>query len=187
MASTPVINLRKGHAVRYNNDVCVVSDFELKTPPRMASFVQMSVRSITIGKVYNLRMTSNESLESVNLSRDAHEYSYKDSSGYHFIHPETYDDVLVSEALVTPVKNYLYEGGKYILVFTDEVVASIELPASMVLTVAESSEGVRGDSANNMYKPATMETGLVVQVPLFINRGEKISVKTEDGSYLGRA
>ena len=82
MASTPVINLRKGHAVRYNNDVCIVSDFELKTPPRMASFVQMSVRSITIGKLYNLRMTSNESLESVNLSRDAHEYSYKDTDGF---------------------------------------------------------------------------------------------------------
>ena len=85
------------------------------------------------------------------------------------------------------MKNYLYEGGKYILVFTDDVVASIELPASMILTVAESSDGVRGDSANNMYKPATMQTGLTVQVPLFINRGEKISVKTEDGTYLGRA
>ena len=72
MASTPVINLRKGHAVRYNNEVCIVSDFELKTPPRMASYVQMSVRALSTGKVYNLRMTSNESLESVNLVRDPH-------------------------------------------------------------------------------------------------------------------
>ena len=73
--------------------------------------------------------------------------------------------------LVEPVKKYLIEGNKYILVFCDDVVASIELPASMIMTIAESSEGVRGDSANNMYKPATMETGLVVQVPLFINPG----------------
>ena len=187
MASTPVINLRRGHAVRHNNDVCIITDMEHKTPPRMASYVQMSIRSLSSGSITNLRMTSNQSLDAVNLNKVDYEYSYKDSSGHHFIHPETYDDVLVGEQMVAPVKNYLYEGGKYILVFTDDVVASIELPASMILTVAESSDGVRGDSANNMYKPATMQTGLTVQVPLFINRGEKISVKTEDGTYLGRA
>ncbi|MEG1938371.1 MAG: elongation factor P, partial [Akkermansia sp.] len=73
-----------------------------------------------------------------------------------------------------------------ILLFTDEVVVSVELPASLVLTVKEAPEGVKGDSANNVYKSATMETGLVVQVPLFIKPGERISIKTEDGSYLGR-
>src|SRR6476620_4933196 len=88
MPSTPVINLRKGHAVRYNNEVCLVSAFELKTPPRMASYVQMSIRTLSTGKVYNLRMTSNESLESVNLERNPHEFSYKDGDGYHFMHPE---------------------------------------------------------------------------------------------------
>ena len=187
MASTPVINLRKGHAVRYNNDVCVVSEFELKTPPRMASFVQMSIRSITIGKVYNLRMTSNESLDSVNLSRDQHEFSYKDGDGYHFMHPTTFEDVVLSEDMVAEAKNYLIEGQKYLIVFTDETIAGIELPPSVVLTVTDAPEGVRGDSANNVYKTATVETGLQVLVPLFINNGEKISVKTEDASYLGRA
>lgn len=187
MASVPVINLRKGHAVRHNNDICVVSDYELKTPPRMASYVQMSIRSITIGKVYNLRMTSNESMESVNLNRDAHEYSYKDGDGFHFLHPETFEDVLLGEDMVKDVKQYLIEGQKYLIVFADERVAGIELPPSIVMEVTEAPEGVRGDSANNVYKAATMETGLNVQVPLFINRGDKISVKTEDGSYLGRA
>ena len=187
MASVPVINLRKGHAVRHNTDICVVSEYELKTPPRMASYVQMSIRSITIGKVYNLRMTSNESMESVNLNRDAHEYSYKDGDGYHFLHPETFEDVLISDEMIKPVRQYLIEGQKYLIVFADEVVAGIELPPSIVMEVTEAPEGVRGDSANNVYKAATMETGLNVQVPLFINRGDKISVKTEDGSYLGRA
>ena len=187
MASVPVIALRKGHAVRHNNDICVVSEYELKTPPRMASYVQMSVRSITIGKVYNLRMTSNESMESVNLNRDAHEYSYKDGDGFHFLHPETFEDVIISEEMIKPVKPYLIEGQKYLIVFADEVVAGIELPPSIIMEVKEAPEGVRGDSANNVYKAATMETGLNVQVPLFINRGDKISVKTEDGSYLGRA
>jgi elongation factor P len=187
MASTPVINLRKGHAVRHNNEVCVVVSHELKTPPRMASYVQMSIRSVGTKKIFNLRLTSNDSMEGVLLERIPHEYSYKDSSGFHFLNPETYEDVAVFEDIVEPVKDYLMEGHLYSLLFTDGIAASIELPASMVMTVAESSEGVKGDSANNVYKPATMETGLVVQVPLFINVGEKINVKTEDNSYLGRA
>lgn len=187
MASTPVINLRKGHAVRHNNEICVVTDHELKTPPRMASYVQMSVRSVATKKVFNLRLTSNDSMEGVMLERNPHEYSYKDSSGYHFLHPDTFEDVVVFEDLIEGVKDYLIEGQTYTLLIADGNVVSIELPLTMTMTVTESSEGVKGDSANNVYKPATMETGLVVQVPLFINVGEKINVKTEDNSYLGRA
>jgi len=187
MSSTPVINLRRGHAVRHNNDVCVVTDHELKTPPRMASYVQMSIRSVSTKKVYNLRMTSNDTMDSVLLERKTHEYSYKDSGGYHFLNPESYDDVAVHDDLVAPVKDYLIESNQYILMFTDDAVAAIELPASMAMRVAEAPEGVKGDSANNVYKAAVMETGLIVQVPLFINPGEKIIVKTEDGSYLSRA
>lgn len=187
MASTPVINLRKGHAVRHNNEVCIVIEHELKTPPRMASYVQMSIRSVATKKVFNLRLTSNDSLEGVLLERIPHEYSYKDSSGYHFLNPETYEDTVVYEDLIEAVKNYLIDGQVYTVLLADSIVASIDLPASMVMTVTESSEGVKGDSANNVYKPATMETGLIVQVPLFINVGERINVKTEDNSYLGRA
>jgi elongation factor P len=187
MASTPVINLRKGHAVRHNNEVCVVIDHELKTPPRMASYVQMSIRSVATKKVFNLRLTSNDSMDGVLLERVPHEYSYKDSGGYHFLNPETYEDTVVYDDLIEGVKNYLIEGQLYNILLADSIVASIDLPPSMVMTVTESSEGVKGDSANNVYKPATMQTGLIVQVPLFINVGERINVKTEDNSYLGRA
>jgi elongation factor P len=187
MPQTPAINLRRGQAIRHNGDVCIISSMELKTPPRMASYVQMSVRSISSGNVHNLRPTSNDSLESVNMTREDYEYSYKDSSGYHFLHCATYEDVCLNEILVKPVKNYLIEGQKYQLVMTDDVPAAIELPAAMTMTVTESADGVRGDSANNVMKAAIVETGLSVNVPLFINRGEKISVKTEDGTYLGRA
>ena len=187
MASTPVINLRKGHAVRHNNEVCLVIDHELKTPPRMASYVQMSIRSVATKKVFNLRLTSNDSIEGVVLERTPHEYSYKDSGGYHFLNPDTYEDAVVYDDLVEPVKNYLIEGQAYTLLIADGIVVSVELPLTMTMTVAESSEGVKGDSANNVYKPAVMQTGLIVQVPLFINVGEKINVKTEDNSYLGRA
>ncbi len=187
MASTPVINLRRGQAVRHNNDVCVIASMEHKTPPRMASYVQMAIRSISSGRVTNLRLTSNESLDAVNLNREPHEFSYKDGDGYHFINPQTFDDILVGENLIADVKQYLVEGLSYNLLFTDDTIAAVELPPSIALTVAEAPEGVKGDSANNVYKAAVMETGLVVQVPLFIGPGEKINIKTEDGSYLSRA
>ena len=134
-----------------------------------------------------MRLTSNDSMDGVLLERIAHEYSYKDSGGFHFLNNDTYEDVAVHEDLVAPVKDFLIEGQSYTLLFTDSAVAAIELPPSMVMIVAESPEGVKGDSANNVYKAAIMETGLTVQVPLFINPGEKLIVKTEDASYLGRA
>ncbi len=186
MAKVPVIQLRKGHAVSHNGDVCVVRETQLKTPPRMASYVQMTIRSIATKKDYNLRLTSNDFLEGVMLTRNEMEFSYVDGMGYHFLDTETYEDVCVSEDIVEPVKDYLIEGSNYIVLFTDDTVCSLELPAAITMEVAEAPEGVKGNSANNVYKSATMSTGLVVQVPLFITAGQRISVKTEDGSYLGR-
>ncbi len=133
MASVNVISLRKGHAVRHNNEVCLVIEHELKTPPRMASYVQMSVRSVASKKVSNLRMTSNDSLEGVHLEKVGHEFSYKDTEGYHFLHPETYDDMVVYEDLIEDVKNYLIDGQLYTLLIADGLVVAIELPMTMVI------------------------------------------------------
>jgi elongation factor P len=186
MASTPVINLRKGNAVRYNNDVCIVIEMAHKTPPNLRAFVQMSIRNLNTGKVYNLRLTPNDSMESVNVSREPYEFSYTDPAGYHFLHGETFEDVTVAEDLVADVKTYLVEGQIYTLVFTEGAFASIELPTTMEMDITEAPEGVKGDSANNVYKAAVTQTGLTVQVPLFIGPGDRITVKTEDGSYTGR-
>jgi elongation factor P len=124
----------------------------------------------------------------VNLVRDNHEFSYKDGDGYHFIHPETFEDVLIGEdKLDAKTRGYLIEGQKYLVVFADDVVAGIELPANIIMEITDSPAGVKGDSANNVYKEATTESGMRVQVPLFIGPGDKISIKTEDGTYLGRA
>jgi elongation factor P len=186
MASTPVIHLRKGNAVRYNNGVCIVIEMQHKTPPNLRAFVQMSIRNLATGKIYNLRLTPNDTIESVNVSREPYELSYTDPAGYHFMHQDTFEDVTMDDELVGDVKNYLVEGQIYTLVFTEGAVASIELPTTMEMKIAEAPEGVKGDSANNVYKAAVTETGLTVQVPLFINPGDKITVKTEDGSYTGR-
>jgi elongation factor P len=127
-------------------------------------------------------------LESVNLVRDNHEFSYKDGDGYHFIHPDTFEDVLIGEdKLDAKTRGFLIEGQKYLVVFADDVVAGIELPANIIMTITDSPAGVKGDSANNVYKEAITESGMRVQVPLFINNGDKVSIKTEDGTYLGRS
>ncbi len=186
MASTPIIHLRKGNAVRYNNDVCIVIEMQHKTPPNLRAFVQMSIRNLATGKIYNLRLTPNDSMESVNVSREPYELSYIDPAGYHFMHQDTFEDVTVNEELIADIKAYLVEAQIYTLVFTEGSVASIELPTTMEMTITEAPEGVKGDSANNVYKAAVTETGLTVQVPLFINPGDKITVKTDDASYTGR-
>jgi elongation factor P len=123
----------------------------------------------------------------VPMSRKKYEFSYKDNSGYHFIDPVTYEDMTFQEDFVTKVKNYLTENLSCEVIFTDEKAADIEPPAVVTLKVTESAEGVKGDSANNVQKSAVLETGLTVQVPLFIKEGELVRVSTTDGKYLGRA
>ncbi len=182
-----VTRIRRGQAVKHNQEPCVVTEMLHKTPPNLAAFVQMSIRNIASGKIYHLRFSPGDSIETVNVERQNYEFSYIDPSGYHFLHEDTYEDVAVSDELAATIKQYLIEGGRYVLVFVEGRVASVELPASIVMTVTDAPEGVKGDSTTNVYKSAVTESGLVVQVPLFIKVGDRISIKTEDGSYLSRA
>jgi elongation factor P len=115
------------------------------------------------------------------------EFSYADREAFAFIDPDTYEQIELSAAILGEAKNYLTTGGKVDVLFVDEKALSIELPSTVSLKVIESSEGIKGDTASNVQKPAKLETGLVVQVPLFIKEGELIKISTEDGSYLGRS
>lgn len=188
MPNANITNVRRGQAIRLNNDLCVITELQHKTPPNLRAFVQLSAKSIATGKVTNLRLTPNDTVDLVPLMREEHEYSYTDPDGYHFMHPETFVDVIVPQELAEAVKDYLIENNRYVLLSTDDdTVVSIELPPAIDMLVTESPEGVKGDSTTNVYKAATMETGLIVQVPLFIKEGEKIRVNTADGKYLGRA
>lgn len=187
MAKANITSVRRGQAIRHNNDVCMVEELIHKTPPNNRAYVQAAVRSLSTGKVNHLRFTPNDSVEVVPVTREDYEYSYADQSGYHFLHAETYDDVIVPKHLVEGIKGYLVENQKYTLIFTNDSIAAVEPPSTMEFTVAESPEGLKGDSSTNVYKPAKLETGLEVQVPLFIKPGERIRVNTEDGKYLGRA
>jgi elongation factor P len=179
--------LRRGQAIKWNNDVCVVLEMQHRTPGNKRGFTQVILRSLRTGKSFDQRFASDQSVELVPVMRKKYEFSYKDNSGYNFIDPQTYDNLTLTEEFVAKVKDFLTENQVCDVIFTDDKPADIELPSTVVLKVVESAEGVRGDSANNVMKPAVLETGLSVQVPLFIKEGEQVRISTADGKYLGRA
>ena len=174
-------------AINYNGDVTVVLETQHRTPGNLRAFVQATLRSIKTGKSSDVRFSSTERLDIIPMMTRKMEFSYKDGEDYVFSDPETYETVTISAEIVGDAKNYLVENGTITVTFVDEKAVSIELPASVVLTVADAPDGVRGDSANNVQKPVTLETGIIVQAPLFIKTGEKIKVDTRTGKYMERA
>jgi elongation factor P len=180
-------DLRRGMAINYNGDIAVVLDFQHRTPGNLRAFVQATLRSIKTGKASDVRFSSTEKIEPIPMMTTKMEYSYKDGVDYVFTDPDTYETVTLAAELVGDDKNYLVENAAVTVTFVEEKAVSIELPSSVILTVAEAPEGVRGDSANNMQKPIIMETGITVQAPLFIKTGEKIKIDTRTGKYMERA
>ena len=174
-------------AINYNGDIAVVLDTQHRTPGNLRAFVQMSIRSIRTGKTSDVRFSSTEKVDVVPMVTRKMEYSYKDGDDYVFSDPETYETVTLTPELVGDAVNYLVENGVVTVTFVEEKAVQVELPSSVVLTITDSPEGIRGDSANNVMKPATLETGITVQVPLFIKTGEKIKVDTRTGKYMERA
>ena len=180
-------DLRKGMCIRYNSNPAIVLEVMHRTPGNLRAFVQVIIRYIGTGKSADVRFGSTDKVDSVEVERKELEFSYKDQGGYNFMDPQTYESVTFDESFMGDSKDYLMENLKCEILYVEGKAASIQLPAQVILKVIESAEGVRGDSANNVQKPAVLETGKTVTVPLFIKEGEKIKVSTVTGEYLGRA
>jgi elongation factor P len=174
-------------AIRYNGDVTVVLDVQHRTPGNLRAFVQATLRSIRTGKSSNVRFGSTEAVELVDVNRRKLEYSYKDQDGYVFMDPDTYESETLRPELLQNSADYLTENLAVEVLYAEGRPVAVELPSSVNLKVVESAEGLRGDSASNVQKPAKLETGKVIQVPLFIKEGEVIKVDTRTGAYMGRA
>ncbi len=174
-------------AINYNGDICVVLDSQHRTPGNLRAFVQATLRSIRTGKSSDVRFSSTERIDVVPMMTRKMEYSYNDGGDYVFSDPETYETVTLPPEIVGDAKNFLVENGPITVTFVDDKAVSIELPSSVVLTVSDAPEGIRGDSANNVQKTVTLETGITVQAPLFIKTGEKIKIDTRTGKYMERA
>jgi elongation factor P len=180
-------DLRRGMAINYNGDIAVVLDSQHRTPGNLRAFVQASIRSIKTGKSSDVRFSSTEKIDVVPMVTRKMEFSYKDGEDYVFSDPETYETVNLTPELVGDAKNYLVENAQVTMTIVEEKAVAIELPSSVVLTVSDAPEGIRGDSSNNVQKPVVMETGITVQAPLFIKTGEKLKIDTRTGKYMERA
>jgi len=180
-------DIRRGMAINYNGDVAVVLDSQHRTPGNLRAFVQATIRSLRSGKSSDVRFSSTEKIEVVPMQTRKMEFSYKDGEDYVFSDPETYETVTIAPEIVGDAKNYLIENALVTMTFVDDKAVSIEMPSSVVLKVSDAPEGIRGDSANNVQKTITLETGITVQAPLFIKTGEKIKVDTRTGKYMERA
>ena len=180
-------DLRKGMAIRYNGNPAIVLDIHHRTPGHLRAFVQCIIRYIGTGKSADIRFSSTEKVDVVDVNRQALEFSYSDHQGYHFMDPSTYETITLNESLIGDSKQYLVENLKVEVLSIEGRPAQVELPSSVVLKVVESADGIRGDSANNVQKPATLQTGKIINVPLFIKEGELIKVSTVDGTYMSRA
>jgi elongation factor P len=174
-------------AILFNGEVAVVLDAQHRTPGNLRAFVQATVRSIRTGKSSDVRFSSTERVEVVPLTTRKMDFSYKDGEDFVFTDTETYETVTLTPEIVGDARNFLVENAPVTVTFVEEKAVSIELPASVILTVSDAPEGLRGDSASNVQKTVTLETGISIQAPLFIKTGEKLKIDTRTGKYLERA
>ena len=174
-------------AISYNGDICVVLEFQHRTPGNLRAFVQATLRSLKTGKASDVRFSSTERIEPVPMMTTKMEFSYMDGTDFVFTDPTSFETVTLAAELVGEAKDFLVENATVTVTFVEEKAISVEIPSSVVLTVTDAPEGVRGDSANNVQKAITLETGIVVQAPLFIKTGEKIKIDTRTRKYMERA
>ena len=180
-------DVRKGKVLNYQGNPHLVLDVQHRTQGRQAGFMQVSMRNLNTGASTSTKIRTTDTVEILHTDMVKLEFSYVDGDGYHFMDPETFEDIILDEGLVEEAKDFLVETQVYSVLHVDEKPISIDLPASVEIKVTESPEGVKGDTASNVQKPATLETGLIIQVPLFIKEGETVKVSTADRSYAGRA
>jgi len=180
-------DLRKGMAIKYNGNAAIVLEVHHRTPGNLRAFVQAIIRYINTGKSADVRFGSTDKVEFVEIERKELDFSYKDNNGYHFMDPVTYETITYQEEFVGDTKFYLVENLSVQVLYAEGKAVEIELPPSVNLKVVESAEGVRGDTASNVTKPAVLESGKTVYVPLFIKEGELIKIDTRTGNYMGRS
>lgn len=185
MASTS--DIRNGLCIKYNHDIFKVIEFLHVKPGKGPAFVRTKLKSVTTGKVIDNTFSSGHKIEDVRVETHKFQYLYKEGEKFHFMNTEDYTQIFLQEsALDAP--DLLKEGEVVIVIINteDNMPLSVEMPASVILEVTGTEPGVKGNTATNATKPATVETGATVNVPLFINEGDKIRVETDKGTYKER-
>ncbi len=182
----PVTALRRGVVINLDGEIYRVLEYQHHKPGRGNAFIRTKLRNLRTGAIIDRTFLSGDEVQEVKLENRTVQYLYKDGDFYYFMDLETYEQPAVkAEALGDAVK-YLVEGMTLELSFYENEPIEIELPVTVDLKVVETEPGVRGDTAQGATKPAKLETGLVIQVPLFINVGDVVRVDTRTGEYVTR-
>jgi elongation factor P len=179
-------DLKNGMVLNIDGQLWSVVEFQHVKPGKGPAFVRTKLRNVESGKNVDKTFNAGTKVETANVDRRTMQYLYNDGSHYVFMDTGTYEQTEVSPEIVGDAKNFLLENQEAIVATNDGRVLFIELPASVELEITFTEPGLAGDSATGRTKPATLETGHEIQVPLFINQGEKVKVDTRDSSYLGR-
>ena len=179
--------LKKGMIINDGGQLYVVTDVEHRTPGNLRAMYQTTLKNIVDGRLANRRYSAAENVDRVDLEPKKGQNLFKDHAGFHFMDMETYDTIVLDAEILAGVKDYLKENTEINLLYHDSKPITAELPTSIDLKVVESAPGAQGNTSGKALKPATLETGLVINVPLFIEEGEIVKVDTRTGQYIGRA
>jgi len=179
--------IRSGMVIKFNGDLYSIFTMTHRTPGNLRGFVQVKMRNLRNGSMNEHRFASEDKVEKAILDEHKMEYMYKDADFFYFMNTETYEQVQLSTEFIGDSANYMIDNLPVIVTFYDGRPISVAPPPTVDLLIVETEPGLRTGSVSNVGKAATLETGLVVTVPQFIDQGERIRVNTAEGTYMERA
>ncbi len=187
MSSIQATRMKKGMLIKVGADLFRVLELQHVTPGNLRGFVRVKFRNIRTGTLSDQKLRSEDSVERATLDERAMQYLYRDGDSFHFMDTESYEQLHITEEALGDAVNYIVPDSVINVEFYGSEPVGIELPVTVDLTVEDTAPGIKGATASAQVKPARLETGLVVQVPPFVNTGDKVRVSTETGEYLSRA
>jgi elongation factor P len=185
MASTA--DFKNGLCIKYNSDLYKILEFQHVKPGKGPAFVRTKLQSFTSGKIIDNTFNSGVKIEIIRMETRKYQYLFKDDSGYHFMNTEDFEQTFLPEEMIN-APQFLKEGNDVEILFhaEEEKALSCDLPSFVIMEVTYTEPGIKGDTATNTTKPAKIETGAEVRVPLFINEGDMIKIDTRSGAYSER-
>ena len=180
-------DIRKGLCIKYSNDIYKIIEFLHVKPGKGPAFVRTKLKSVSSGKVIDNTFTAGHKIDDVRVENRKYQYLYSDGETFHFMNTEDFNQIEVNESIIEG-RNFLKEGTIVTIIINTENsdILSVEIPQSVILEIISSDPGVKGNTATNATKIAVLETGVEINVPLFIDEGDKVKVDTEKGNYLER-
>jgi elongation factor P len=181
-----ISDFRRGMAIMFNDDIYLIAEFQHVKPGKGAAFIRTKLKNVKTGRVIDNTFRMTEKIEEVRLDAKEMQYVYNDNTFYYFMDMETYDQIPVEQELLGDPVKFLKEGAMIKILFHGDQPITVEYPTTVDLEVTEAEPAVRGDTAGNLTKNVTVETGTIMQVPPFIKEGDVIRIDTRDGSYVSR-